>query len=231
MITKKTLEEIANIHSRQDRERLNDMVQEMARGLDFMDSFDNDRVVTVYGSTKIKRDSRVYNQARKLGQLLAQAGITVATGGGPGIMEAANRGAFEANGRSVGINIFLDILERRNSYTTENIGFNHFFARKYILAHIAQAYIYFPGGYGTLDEFFEMTTLVSTKKIEQKMPMVVVGKTYWASLKKWLSAEAVKEYQTLSADKLKFWTVVDSAEEAFKLVKNIPTRIKRHKSV
>ena len=230
-MSKKTIDAIKNISNKEYRDRLDRMTPEIAAGFDFLENFDYDRVVTIYGSTRIKRGSKVYNQAVDLGQLLAQAGITVVTGGGPGIMEAANRGAFKAGGRSVGINIKLVAQERTNAYVNESIAFNYFFARKLILAHIAQAYVYFPGGFGTLDEFFEITTLISTNKIEEAMPVVLVGKKYWQTLKQWLKATTVDTYDTLTDEKLKIWTIVDSAYEAFELVKNIPRRVRRSDAV
>src|SRR3989344_3609804 len=144
-MSKKTIDAIKNINNKEYRDRLDRMTQEMAAGFDFLENFDYDRVVTIYGSPRIKRGSKVYGQAQELGRLLAEHGITVVTGGGPGIMEAANRGAFKAGGRSVGININLLTQERTNAYINESIAFNYFFARKLILAHIAQAYVYFPG--------------------------------------------------------------------------------------
>src|SRR3989339_1918311 len=145
---------IENIGDKEYRERLIKMATEMAHGFDFMDNYDADRVVTLYGSTMIKKDAPVYKKAVELTRRLAEEKITVVTGGGPGMMEAANKGAYQAHGRSVGLNIFLNIKERRNQFTSENFSFNYFFARKLILAHIAQAYVYFPGGFGTMDEFF-----------------------------------------------------------------------------
>jgi hypothetical protein len=169
-----------------DDARLNRMIEEMKRGFDFLKAFDDNRVVTVFGSAQTPQTSKLYQQARELGNKLAQDGIVVATGGGPGTMEATNLGAFEAGGQSVGINIYLNNKERRNDYVTESIGFHYFFARKVILAHIAQAYVYFPGGFGTLDEFFEISTLVATNKIDEELPIVLFGKTtFWESLLGW----------------------------------------------
>jgi uncharacterized protein (TIGR00730 family) len=222
---------IKKIHNKEYRDRLDRMTREIAEGFDFLENFDNDRVVTVYGSTRIKRGSPVYNKARALGRMLAEDGITVVTGGGPGIMEAANHGAYEVGGRSVGININLVTQERKNAYTNENINFDYFFARKLILAHIAQAYIYFPGGFGTLDEFFEITTLISTEKIEKKIPVVMIDTGYWQTLYKWLERVGVKKYKTLTPDNLAIWTITNSVTEAFELVRKIPRRIKRTQRV
>ncbi|MBN1779113.1 MAG: TIGR00730 family Rossman fold protein [Candidatus Buchananbacteria bacterium] len=222
---------IDNVRNKEYRDRLIRMATEMARGFDFMDNYDSDRVVTLYGSTMIKSNTTVYKKAVELTTRLAKEGIVVVTGGGPGMMEAANKGAFKAHGRSVGLNIFLNIKERRNNFTSENFSFNYFFARKLILAHIAQAYVYFPGGFGTMDEFFEMTTLMSTKKVDRKMPVILFGKSYWDSLIKWMRENPVKKYHTLTEEKLKLWTITDDVDEAFDILKKIPNKINRHKSL
>ena len=190
----KQVEKRRREHQRQEyHDRLNRMHTEMRAGFKFLEKFDRDRVVSIFGSAQIREGDPVYNQAMAFGRMLAEEGITVVTGGGPGLMEAANRGAYDAGGRSVGVNIYLRTQERQNPYLNERIGFKYFFVRKLILAHIAQAYVYFPGGFGTLDEFFEISTLVATKKIEQKMPIVLIGKTYWNSLQRFLEKTAVEK--------------------------------------
>jgi len=220
-------DEDTKIHREEYLARLERMSKELENGFNFLENFVHDRVVTIFGGAQIKKNDPVYNEAMALGRMLAEEGITVVTGGGPGIMEAANRGADEAGGRSVGINIFLRIQERKNPYVNENIGFHYFFARKIILAHIAQAYVYFPGAFGTLDEFFEITTLLHTKKIEKKMPIVLIGKAYWGSLLNWLNQVPIQQYKTLSNNALDLWTITDSVTEAFEIVKKIPRRIQR----
>lgn len=228
IINPKIINKIANPEY---QERLEKMAAEMAEGFNFLENFDKDRVVTIFGSAQVKKNSPAYNQAKSLGRMLAEAGITVVTGGGPGIMEAANYGAYSAGGRSVGINIYLQFQERKNPFVNESIAFNYFFVRKLILAHIAQAYVYFPGGFGTLDEFFEISTLLHTKKIEKKMPVVLVGKQYWQTLKNWIADTPVKKHQALKLSALEIWDIVDSAGEAFSLVSKIPNKIIRAKSV
>ena len=185
------------------------------------------------------RLGRYHDECSELARRLAEWGMQnnthkiyhLCSGGGPGIMEAANRGAYDAGGRSVGINIYLRTQERQNPYLNERIGFKYFFVRKLILAHIAQAYVYFPGGFGTLDEFFEISTLVATKKIEQKMPIVLIGKTYWNSLQRFLEKTAVEKYETLAKEKVRIWDVTDSITEAFEIVRKIPRRIIRSEDV
>ena len=218
-------------HRQEYQARLSRMHAEMQAGFKFLERFDRDRVVSIFGSAQIRNGDPLYRQAMELGRMLAEEGITVVTGGGPGLMEAANRGAYDAGGRSVGINIYLRTQERQNPYLNERIGFHYFFVRKLILAHIAQAYVYFPGGFGTLDEFFEISTLVATKKIEQKMPIVLYGKTYWNSLQRFLEKTAVEKYETLSKEKVRLWTITDSITEAFEIVRKIPRRIIRSEDV
>lgn|SRR5574344_357328 len=137
--------------------------------------------VTVFGSARIPEDTKYYNQSRELGRLLAKNGHTVITGGGPGIMEAANRGAYEYGGRSVGLNITLGHEQNPNPYLTDMLLFHYFFARKVMLVMSSKVFVYFPGGFGTLDEMTEVITLVQNKKMPE-MPIFLIGKTYWKPL-------------------------------------------------
>jgi len=192
---------------------------------EFIDGFhflaDLKKTITIFGSTSFVPKNRYYEEARKLGWLLAKAGFTVITGGGPGIMEAANKGAFEAKGESVGINIQLPEGQRMNKYVTKPIGFNYFFVRKVMLSFSSQAYVFFPGGFGTLDEFFEMITLVQTKKLTKPVPVIAVGKDYWRNLFGWLESEVYLKQKSVKAENLKIFQLVDSAKEAYQLIKNI----------
>lgn len=176
-----------------------------------------EREVTVFGSARFAPTSHWYKEAEKLGRALGECGFTVITGGGPGIMEAANKGAFEAGAQSVGMNIELPHEQRLNPYTTLSHGFHYFFTRKVILVAAAQAYVFFPGGFGTLDEMFELFTLVQTGK-SSKMPIVLVGKDHWAPLVTWLESTVYGTLDAIDAADLKIFTVVDSAEEAFDIV-------------
>ena len=143
---------------------------------------------------------------------------TTVTGGGPGIMEAANKGAHEAGGASVGLNIQLPMEQRVNPFVNKARGFHYFFTRKVMLAASAQAYVYFPGGFGTQDELFEILTLIQTKKSEQ-IPVVLVGKEYWGGLFEWVRKTMFEEYETISREDMDLFKIVDTAEEAFELVK------------
>jgi uncharacterized protein (TIGR00730 family) len=137
--------------------------------------------VTVFGSARFKEDHPYYAMAREVGRGLAELGFTVVTGGGPGIMEAANRGAREARGRSIGCNIELPVEQQPNAYLDRWITFRHFFVRKVMLVKYSYAFVALPGGFGTLDEIFETATLIQTRKIEN-FPLVLVGRDFWRPL-------------------------------------------------
>lgn len=191
------------------------IMAEFVEGFQFLSGFK--REVTIFGSARNPSTDKWYKEARKLGAMLADCGFTVITGGGPGVMEGANRGAFEAGGTSVGINIELPREQRANPYITHGRGFHYFFSRKVMLAASAQAYVFFPGGYGTLDEFFEMVVLVQTGKA-QRVPMVCVGRKFWEPLEAFIEQVVQKEFGCISKDELGLYTIVDTAEEAFRLV-------------
>lgn len=193
------------------------IMAEFIEGFQFIADFK--KTVSIFGSTSFPPKNHYYQEARKLGQLLAKAGYTVITGGGPGIMEAANRGAFEKGGKSVGINIQLPEGQRMNPYVKSPIGFNYFFTRKVMLSSASRAYIFFPGGFGTLDEFFEMVMLVQTKKLTRPVPIIAVGREYWQPLFDWIEKEVYKKNKAIDKKHLKIFHLVDSAEEAFEAIK------------
>lgn len=188
---------------------------EFADGFDFLQKYD--LAATFFGSARCGIGDEYYKQAEGLAGRLAEVGFAVITGGAAGIMEAANRGAYNAGGKSVGINIKLPMEQRINNYTTDSKDFHYFFVRKLMLTFASEVYIYFPGGFGTLDEFFEITTLVQTKKIEP-IPIILFGKKYWTPLIEWLESELFERYHTISREDLNIFWVVDSAEEAFDLI-------------
>lgn len=195
---------------------------EFIEGFNFI--ADIKKAVTIFGSTSLSPSHPYYKEAYQLGKLLAKEGYTVITGGGPGIMEAANKGAFEAKGESVGINIELPEGQRMNDYVTKPIGFHHFFVRKVMLSFSSDAYVFFPGGFGTLDEFFEMITLIQTKKITKKIPVIAVKREYWLPLFDWLKSKVYLELGAIQKKDLKLFQIVDSAKEVLEIIK------KSHKS-
>jgi uncharacterized protein (TIGR00730 family) len=167
--------------------------------------------ITVFGSARFKEDHVYYGAAREFGKRIAETGFTTMTGGGPGIMEAANRGAFENKGTSVGCNIQLPFEQKPNSYLHKSITFEHFFVRKVMLIKYSYAFIILPGGFGTMDEFFETLTLVQTNSITQ-FPIVLYGKEFYAEL--WQYLEYMAQQGTINREDLALVKLTDSIDEA-----------------
>lgn len=172
--------------------------------------------MTVFGSARFGEEHLYYKQAQEMGKLIAQAGFTTMTGGGPGIMEAANRGAKDARGYSIGCNIVLPKEQAPNPYLDLNITMSHFYVRKVLLLKYSYAYIVFPGGFGTMDELFETLTLIQTKKISI-FPVVLIGTDYWKELLAQL--DKMKQMQTISILDTNLFLVTDSLEEAIQFIK------------
>ncbi len=195
---------------------------------EFVDGFqflaDLKKTVTFFGSARFPDTNKWYGEARKLAGLLAKSGYGVITGGGPGIMEGGNRGAYEAGGESIGINIQLPFEQRINDYVKKAHGFYYFFTRKVMLSFASQAYVFFPGGYGTLDECFEILTLVQTKKITDKIPIILYGKDFWGDLGGWMKKKLLDQYQTIDAEDLRLYHIVDTPEEAYEIIKKSKPR-------
>lgn len=198
------------------------IMSEFTEGIEFISTIK--RPVTFFGSTRIKESSRYYQEARRLAKRLGTAGFTIVTGGGPGIMEAANRGAFEAKAASVGLNIQLPNEQRTNKYVKRSMAFDYFFSRKSIMTMSAQAYVFFPGGYGTLDELFSILTLISTKKIESR-PVILYGRDYWRKFNYFINVNLLKRHQTISDTDAVLYSLVDDVDEAEKIVKRSKKRV------
>jgi len=198
------------------------ILSEFVEGFQFLADFK--KTVTIFGSARPKENDKWYKEAEKLAGMLAKSGFAVISGGGPGIMEAANRGAAEAKGDSIGLNIQLPYEQRINSYVKKGVGFHYFFTRKVMLAYSAQAYVFFPGGFGTIDELFEILTLIQTKKIYEKIPVVLVGKEFWVNADKWIKEVLLKKHGYIDAEDPQIYKIVDTAEEAVKLVKKSKPR-------
>jgi uncharacterized protein (TIGR00730 family) len=173
--------------------------------------------VTIFGSARFPENSSYYEMAKNIGYELAKGGFTVMTGGGPGIMEAANRGAKEGNGRSLACNIKVSLFDAANSYVDQRITLRYFFVRKVMLTKYSLAYIFLPGGIGTLDEFFEMTTLIQQGKVKN-FPLVLMGKNYWMPLFDFI-INTLLANQTIHQSDVDRMFITDSAEEALQYIK------------
>ena len=193
---------------------------------EFVEGFEHlrdiDPAASVFGSARVREGDEHYRLGREVGSLLAKDGITVLTGGGPGIMEAANRGAYENGGKSVGLNIELPFEQSPNPYTTKSISFNYFFVRKVMLVKYAAAFIILPGGFGTLDELFEAITLIQTKKI-LPFPVVLVDSDYWGGLVNWIKSTMI-DAGYISPNDTGLLRVVDTAEQAVDIVREFIVR-------
>lgn len=196
------------------------IMAEFIEGFEFLANFKKE--VTIFGTARAEEGGPVYEEARKLARMLGEAGFTVITGGGPGVMEAGNRGASEAGAESVGLNIQLPKEQRTNPYVKRGKGFYYFFIRKVMMSASAQAYIFFPGGYGTMDELCEMLMLIQTGKMSP-IPIVLVGKDYWGGLAQWV-VENMLTRKYIDKEDLDLFKIVDTAEEAFEIIKDSPER-------
>ncbi len=170
--------------------------------------------VSIFGSARTKPDDPYYQKAELLARLLAERGFGVITGGGPGIMEAANKGAAEAGGRSVGMNIRLPLEQKPNPYANVSIDYKYFFTRKVMFVKYAMAYVVLPGGFGTLDELFEALTLIQTKRIKA-FPVILMGSEYWKGLIDWFKKTVLHDKKISPAD-MDLFQIIDDPEEAVK---------------
>jgi uncharacterized protein (TIGR00730 family) len=192
----------------EDSWRLFRIMGEFVQGFEEMS--DVEQAVTIFGSARLKEDHPCFEKAEKLARMFAESGYTVLTGGGPGIMEAGNKGAFEAGGRSIGLNITLPHEQAPNPYQTDSVDFRYFFVRKVMLVKYSMAFVVFPGGFGTIDELFEALTLIQTKKI-LPFPVYLVGVEFWQGLVQWLQ-DTLLEAGTISEKDLYLFKVVDEVE-------------------
>ena len=212
------LEEIAkeNLHP-DDVDRSLRYAQDLEQGLAKIRTYAQG--VTIFGSARMKQDNKWCKLAEKLGGELAREGHAVITGGGPGIMEAANKGAYEAGGRSIGLNIRLPHEQHINPYVTDELEFRYFFARKVMLTFSSKVFVFFPGGFGTLDEFSEILLLMQEGKMP-RMPMFLIGKGHWAPLDKFITNKMVKNKLVKAADQ-KIYKITDNIMDVVKAAEKI----------
>ncbi len=195
--------------------RMFQIMAEFVKGFEVMP--DAYPAVTIFGSSRIKPKSVVYKDTLKVSRLLVESGFNIISGGGPGVMEAANRGAAEAKGKSVGLHIELPNEQAPNKYANIRLAFKYFFIRKVMFVKYAVAYIIMPGGFGTLDELFEALTLIQTKRIRY-FPVILMDSQFWAGLLDWAKKTLIKE-QTISEADFDIFNIVDTPEEAVAIIK------------
>ena len=192
---------------------------------EFVDGYERlnqiDPCISIFGSARTKPDNPHYQLAEEVAGLLVQEGYGIITGGGPGIMEAANKGAKQNGGISVGLNIDLPFEQGYNPYIDVDkvFNFNYFFIRKVMFVKYAQAFVVLPGGFGTMDELFEVLTLVQTKKINQ-IPIVLMGKDFWAGMIEWIKTSLLEQYATISPQDIDLLPVTDDPQEVVQIINN-----------
>ena len=200
-------------------DRVSLIAKEFTDGFNFLRHYP--KSVTIFGGSHFKETDIEYEKARSLAtRVVKDLKYAVFTGGGPGIMEAANRGAYESGGDSLGLTIELARHQIQNDYLTKNIDFYYFFSRKVCLSFSAEAYIFFPGGYGTLDEFFEIVTLIQTKKIE-KVPIILVGSYFWEPLDELMKKELLSR-GTIDPEDILLYKITDDENEILDIIRNAP---------
>jgi len=197
--------------------RLFKIMGEFVDGVDTL--HDLGPAVSIFGSARIKPNDAVYKKAEKIAELFVKNGFSVITGGGGGVMEAANKGAADAGGTSVGLNILLPFEQEPNPFSNVKLDFKYFFIRKVMFIKYASAYIILPGGFGTLDELFEAVTLVQTRRI-RPFPLILVGSEYWAGLIDWIKDKLLAE-KRISSEEIEILQIMDDPEEIVKAVQKV----------
>jgi len=199
---------------------IQEISREFKQGFEFLKKYP--KSVTIFGSARSTIESSHYNDAYALAsKITKETGYTIITGGGPGIMESANKGAYDAKGNSVGLNIILPHEQKINPNVTDSLHFNYFFIRKPMMMFAAEAYIFFPGGFGTFDELFGLLTLIQTNKIP-KVPVILVGKDFWMPVKELVRNQMLNRHHTISKEDLDLLFITDSHDLVIKIIKKAP---------
>jgi uncharacterized protein (TIGR00730 family) len=210
---------VENINAHIDA-HIRDISNEFRGGFEFIKKYP--KSVTIFGSARLTSASSHYKDADRLAErIVTDLNYTVITGGGPGIMEAANKGATEAGGKSVGLNIVIPHEQHTNPYTNDGITFDYFFTRKTMLNFAAEAYVFFPGGFGTFDELFGILTLVQTKKIPS-VPIVLFGKDFWVPFSEFLKKSMLQQHHVIDEECLNLFVITDSVDNTIKIIKEAP---------
>ena len=202
---------------REDPWRVFRIMAEFVEGFEVMSQVGP--AVSIFGSARVAPNDPLYRNARRLANLLAKEGFSVITGGGPGIMEAANRGASEGGGQSIGLNITLPFEQVPNPYANIQLDFHYFFARKVMFLKYACGFVCFPGGYGTMDEFFESMTLIQTAKVE-RFPVVLIGEKFWSEMHRWVRRGMLQDHEFISPGDEELYTITDDLHRAVKILKD-----------
>lgn len=214
----KTLITREEIHSASNQ-RIEIIIRELKNGFNFIKDYP--KSVTIFGGTRFSAGHPYYEKAESLaGKIVRDLKYSVLTGGGPGIMEGANRGAYNAGGPSLGLTIKLPQEQETNSYVNRHIDFDHFFTRKVCLSFSAEAYVFFPGGFGTLDEFFEIITLIQTKKIE-KVPIILIGSDFWNKMDQFIKDELLSR-KVVGEKDLELYVITDDEEKIIEIIRKSP---------
>lgn len=215
---KSRLNELIPHEEKTQAERLVTIMNEFHDGYEFLKKYP--KAVSIFGSERVDFEHGSYKEAIKLAKLLAGDGFAIITGGGHGIMEAANKGAYEAGGKSVGILIELPRADVKNAYIKESLSFYYFFSRKVMLAFASQFYIFFPGGFGTLSELFEMVMLVQTKKTSP-IPIILVGVSFWQPLLSWIKETIYRQHKGINKEDMEIYHLAEDAKEAYDVIGEI----------
>jgi len=202
--------------------RLSRINHEFVHGIDFLKTFP--KSVSFFGSSRLNETTPAYKKAQAVAtKIVKELNYAIVTGGGPGIMEAGSRGAHDAGGRSLGLTIRLPMEQQSNPYLTDQIDFYYFFSRKVVLSFSAEAYLFFPGGFGTLDEFFEIVTLIQTNKIEH-VPVILVGTDFWKPIDEFIKNTLSLKYKTIGENDPNIYTVTDDEDKIIEIIKSSPGR-------
>jgi uncharacterized protein (TIGR00730 family) len=209
--------QMIDISDRSTRQRMRQINKDFKQAFKLLRQHQN--TVTFFGAVHVERDSKYYNLARELAErIVKETGASIVTGGGPGIMEAANRGAADEKGNSIGMTIHLPREQVTNQYVNHSVDFYYFFSRKVALSFAARAYVYFPGGFGTLDEFFEILTLKETQKIKP-LPIILIGSDYWGPLDDFIRSTLHERFGTITENDMKLYHITDDLDEAVGIIK------------
>jgi len=205
------------------KKRVDEISKEFYLAFDLIKDYP--KSVTFFGSARVREGNKNYEQARSLSEkIVKELGYAIISGGGGGVMEASNKGAFEAGGESIGLNIKLPREQFLNKYTTTSLELPHFFTRKVALSFAAETYIFFPGGFGTMDEFFEILTLIQTRKIP-RVPIILFDKNYWEPLDKFIKEIILDKYGAIDKEDVDLYTITDNEEEIVDIIKTTPIRV------